>query len=60
MDDFYMPMRENFVEERDPALRRRMRFRNEVRGGCSYTSRRRALTGWGAQRQCAESLPIIV
>ncbi|XP_034250473.1 uncharacterized protein LOC117650932 [Thrips palmi] len=30
MDDFYMPKRENFVEERDPALRKKMRFRNEI------------------------------
>ncbi|KAJ1529201.1 hypothetical protein ONE63_006005 [Megalurothrips usitatus] len=30
MDDFYMPMRENFEAERDPALRAKMRFRNEI------------------------------
>ncbi|KAK3914715.1 putative cytosol aminopeptidase [Frankliniella fusca] len=36
LDDFYMPARENFVAESDPALRRRMRFRNEICCG-TYT-----------------------
>nr|WBW64295.1 OBP2 [Frankliniella occidentalis] len=54
MDDFYMPKRENFAADRDPELRQKMRFRNEI--CCGTYSDKNMMREDNVRRECYEEV----